>query len=63
MTRIRYRSWNEVPLVLNLEQLCVVLNCTDKTAKQLLVSGKIKANKDGRCWRIDREMVREYLRG
>ena len=59
----RYRNWNDVPLVLNLTQLCVLLNISDKTAKQLLDSGKIKATKDGKSWRIDREMVREYLHG
>lgn len=43
------------------EELAEMLNCGMNTAYKLLKSGKIKAMKIGRVWKIPKRAVQEYI--
>jgi len=49
--------------VLTLEELARVLRVSRKTAEKLVHTGKIRAVKVGRVWRIPRSALEEFLRG
>lgn len=46
---------------MNLADLCAYLQCGRNAALTLLRSGKIKAGKVGKAWRVTRQAVDEYL--
>lgn len=58
-----YRDWEQLDLVLDVEQLCVVLRITEPTALKLLQSGEIPGWQIARRWRISREALRAKLEG
>lgn len=58
-----YRSLEELPLVLRVEDLMSVLNIGRNTAYDLVRSGQIRSIKVGTQFRIPREAVAEYLAG
>lgn len=43
------------------EELAEMLNCGMNTTYKLLKSGKIKAMKIGRVWKIPKRAVQEYI--
>jgi excisionase family DNA binding protein len=49
--------------VLTLEEVARVLRVSRKTAEKLVHTGKIRAVKVGRVWRIPRSALEEFLRG
>lgn len=49
--------------VMNVEQLAEYLSVPDYTARRLLTSGKIRAAKVGKEWRVLKSEVDRYLRG
>ena len=49
--------------VFTVKELSDYLKVSDKTVKTLLRTGKIKANKVGREWRVLQSEVDKYLRG
>lgn len=51
----------ELPLVLRVEDLIPLLSIGRNTAYDLVRSGQIRSIKIGRCYRIPREAVTEYL--
>ena len=57
-----YRSVEELPLVLHVEDLMQVLDVGRNTAYELLRSGKIFSIRVGKQIRIPKESVEEYLK-
>lgn len=57
-----YRSVDELPLVLRVEDLMQVLDVGRNTAYELLRSGKIFSIRVGKQIRIPKESVEEYLK-
>ena len=51
-------QWDEL---LTVEELCEVLKIGHNAAYELLNSGKLKAFRNGRVWRIPRQSVVEYI--
>lgn len=58
-----YRDWDQLDLVLDVEQLCAVLRITEPTALKLLQSGEIPGWQIARRWRISRDALRAKLEG
>ena len=56
-------SWDELPQVMGVEDLCKVLRISKNTALKYLSDGRIAAIKMDRAWRIDKDAVKAYLRG
>lgn len=48
--------------VLNVKDICKILRIGRKTAYSLLKSGKLPYRRIGRCYKISKEAVIEYLR-
>ena len=57
-----YRSLNELPIVLRVEDLMQVLDIGRTTAYELLRSGKIPSIRVGKQIRIPKQSVEEYLK-
>lgn len=58
-----YRDWEQLDLVLDVEQLCAVMRITEPTALKLLQSGEIPGWQIARRWRISRDALRAKLEG
>jgi len=51
----------EYPDVMNINEMCSILNVSTKTGYQLLKAGKIQSLKVGRSYRIPKAHVLHYL--
>ena len=51
----------EYPDVLNIEQMCEILNISKKTGYRILQEGKIRCLKVGRAYRIPKAHLLTYL--
>ena len=58
-----YRSFDELPLALRVEDLMPILGIGRNTAYELVRSGQIRSVRVGRQIRIPKEALREYLSG
>lgn len=58
-----YRSFDELPLTLRVEDLMPVLGIGRNTAYELVRSGQIRSIKVGKQIRIPKNALREYLSG
>ena len=58
-----YRSFDELPLALRVEDLMPVLGIGRNTAYELVRSGQIRSIRVGKQIRIPKEALREYLSG
>ena len=58
-----YRSFDELPLALRVEDLMPVLGIGRNTAYELVRSGQIRSVRVGKQIRIPKEALREYLCG
>ena len=58
-----YRSLDELPLALRVEDLMPILGIGRNTAYELVRSGQIRSIRVGRQLRIPRDAVAEFLRG
>ena len=52
---------NEYPEILTTEEACEVLRVGYNTLYDLLLSGKLKAYRNGRLWRIPKKSIIEYV--
>ncbi len=52
---------NEYPDILTTEEACEVLRVGYNALYDLLQSGKLKAYRNGRLWRIPKKSVIEYI--
>ena len=50
-------------MVLDVDGAAIVLHYTEDTVRRLLQSGKLKGTKAGKSWRVDKDSVRDFLRG
>ena len=57
----KYRSFDELPLALRVEDLMPILGIGRNTAYELVRSGQIRSIRIGRQLRIPKEAVQEYL--
>ena len=57
----RFRSLDELPLVLRVEDLMPVLDIGRNTAYELIRCGQIRSIKVGRQIRVPKEAVAEFL--
>lgn len=56
----KYTNWDEVPLFLSVEDVCILWELSDKTILNMLNSGSLKGFKVGDRWRIPKESVQNY---
>ena len=56
-----YRSYDELPLTLRVEDLMPMLNIGRNTAYELVRSGKIRSIRIGRQLRIPKDAIQDYL--
>lgn len=54
-------SWDTIPVVINVETACCLLNVCDRTIYNMLKSKKIKGKRDGKQWFILRDSIREFV--
>jgi len=57
----KYRSFDELPLALRVEDLMPILGIGRNMAYELVRSGQIRSIRIGRQLRIPKEAVQEYL--
>ena len=57
----KFRSLDDLPLVLRVEDLIPVLDIGRNTAYDLVRSGQIRSIRVGRQIRVPKDAVREYL--
>ena len=57
----KYRSFDELPLTLRVEDLMPILGIGRNTAYELVRSGQIRSIRIGRQLRIPKKAVQEYL--
>ena len=57
----KYRSFDELPLTLRVEDLMPILGIGRNTAYELVRSGQIKSVRIGRQIRVPKEAVIDYL--
>ena len=58
-----YVSWGQVPVVLNVSDVCIILRVSDRTVTNLLNSGKLKGKKMDGKWVITKDNLQKYLDG
>lgn len=61
MTKNIVCDWERLPLVLNVETVCLLLGCTRQLVVRMIKAGELKAKKVGREWRIPKESVKEFF--
>ena len=57
----KYRSFDELPLTLRVEDLMPILGIGRNTAYELVRSGKIRSIRIGRQLRIPKDAIQDYL--
>ena len=57
------KNWEDLPLVLTVEETAQVLRVTAKLITEMCRKGELPAVKVGRAWRIKRDDVLAYLQG
>lgn len=56
-------SWDDLPQVIGVRDLMRLLRISETTALKYLREGRLPAVKAGKEWRIDKDAVKEFLRG
>ena len=59
----KYRSYDDLPLALRVEDLTSILDIGRNTAYELIRCGKIRSIRIGRQLRIPKDALVEYLSG
>ena len=57
----KYRSYDELPLTLRVEDLMPILDIGRNTAYELIRCGKIRSIRIGRQLRIPKDAIQDYL--
>ena len=57
----KYRSYDELPLNLRVEELMPILDIGRNTAYELVRCGKIRSIRIGRQLRIPKDAIQDYL--
>ena len=53
--------FEQYPDILTVEEVCEALRMGYNSVYELLNEGKLKAYKNGRVWRIPRDVLKEYI--
>jgi excisionase family DNA binding protein len=61
MPEQHFSNWDEVPLLLTVEEVAGLLRLHQNSVKRLLREGKLAGIKAGRAWRIRREALLAFL--
>ena len=56
-----HNNVNDLPLVMHVEDLMSILSIGRNAAYSLVRSGQIRSFRIGRCYRITKDAVKEYL--
>ena len=54
-------SWNNLPVVLDLQTVAVLLGVADGTVKKWVYRGEFEGTKIGKKWFFDRDYIREKI--
>ena len=57
------KSWEDLPQVISVNELMQLMRICETTALKYLKEGKIPAAKAGKTWMIDKDAVKEFLKG
>ena len=57
----RMNDFNDLPLVMRVEDLMPILSIGRNAAYSLVRSGQIRSFRIGRCYRITKDALKEYL--
>lgn len=57
----RMNDYNDLPLVMRVEDLMPILSIGRNSAYRLVRSGEIRSFRIGRCYRITKDAVQEYI--
>jgi excisionase family DNA binding protein len=61
MPEQQYADWNQLPLLLTVEEAAGLLRVHRNTIKRLLREGKLAGTKVGRAWRVRREVLMAFV--
>lgn len=63
MARVRpITSWDEVPIVMNLDMAARILDVSYEALKKRCQLGKFPGFKAGELWRVEKETFRDYIK-
>lgn len=58
---MKVKNWQDLPLFLTLDEAGLVLGVSRSTVKRLAQKGELPAKKiSPRCWRVDKEKLRNW---
>ena len=57
-----YKDWSELPLTLDVSQVMFVLGLSERATYTLLRNKTIPAARVGGSWRVDRDVLHDYVR-
>lgn len=57
------KSFSALPAVMTMAEACNTLRVCDTTVVKLIRHGKIKGNRAGKQWFIDKESVQKFVKG
>lgn len=55
------RDWDELPILLTIDECAAVLSCTYESVRLLVKSGKIPGVKIGKGWRVEKSALRKMF--
>ena len=56
-----YVNWEQIPVILNVAQICILLQISDRTARNLLQNQKIKGKNIGGKWLVTKDSLLDYF--
>lgn len=56
-----YVEWSQVPLVLNVSEVCILLRVSDATIRNMLKKGRLKGCQNDGKWFITKDSVQQFL--
>lgn len=61
LSMAKFTNWDDVPLILDTQQVADLLNIHLNTVKRLIERGELKSSKVGRNHKIDKNDLKQYL--
>lgn len=57
----RYFDWNNIPVLLSLQEASVLLRVTPECIRKYCISGKLPAIQIGKSWHVDLDALMHWL--
>lgn len=57
----RYYNWDNIPVLLSLQEASVLLQVTPECIRKYCISGKLPAIQIGKSWHVDRDALMHWL--